>query len=88
MDSIERLKQYLDKASFSNASDKFSALECITEIERAIACDPCVGLLPCPFCGATDLCGSEWWDDDGEYEAVACKSCKAEAPASSWNNRA
>jgi len=31
--TIERLRQYIGKASFSSASDKFSALECLTEIQ-------------------------------------------------------
>jgi hypothetical protein len=34
MNSIERLRQYLSKASFSSSSDKFSALECLSEIEQ------------------------------------------------------
>ena len=33
MNSIERLKQYIGKASFSSNSDRFSALECIEEID-------------------------------------------------------
>lgn len=32
--AIDRLKQYLGKASFSSESDRYSAIECITEIER------------------------------------------------------
>ena len=28
-----------------------------------------------------------WWDDDGEYAAVACLNCKAEAPQKTWNLR-
>jgi len=43
---------------------------------------------PCPFCGGTDLGITDWWDDDGEYDAVACAHCKAEAPATTWNLRA
>lgn len=43
--------------------------------------------LPCPFCGSTALTDSTWCDDDGEYLAIACRGCKAEAPASSWNQR-
>lgn len=49
--------------------------------------DPLRGYKPCPFCGGDDLTTTEWWDDDGEFEAVACKNCKAEAPASTWNTR-
>ncbi len=40
MKSIDRLRQYLAKASFSNASDKFSAVECLAELEREIASVP------------------------------------------------
>lgn len=50
--------------------------------------DPLRGYKPCPFCGGDDLTTTEWWDDDGEFEAVACKNCKAEAPATVWNDRA
>ena len=35
--NIERLKQYLGKASFSSAVDRYSALECVAEIERELA---------------------------------------------------
>lgn len=34
MNNIERLRQYLGKASFSSEADRFSALECLNEIER------------------------------------------------------
>lgn len=43
---------------------------------------------PCPFCGGEHLTDVEWWDDDGEFPAVSCLDCKAEAPASTWNTRA
>jgi transcription elongation factor Elf1 len=43
---------------------------------------------PCPFCGNQRLTITDWWDDDGEYDAVSCLLCKAEAPASTWNMRA
>lgn len=33
MTNIERLRQYLMKASFSSAGDKFSAMECLSEID-------------------------------------------------------
>jgi hypothetical protein len=36
MTNIERLKQYLGKASFSSAVDRYSALECVAEIERRV----------------------------------------------------
>lgn len=44
--------------------------------------------LPCPFCNSTDLTTSWWSDDDGEFTAISCRGCKAEAPAHTWNNRA
>ena len=34
MSNIDRLRQYLSKASFSSASDRFSALACLAELER------------------------------------------------------
>ena len=37
MTNIERLKQYLGKASFSSAVDRHSALECVAEIERELS---------------------------------------------------
>ncbi len=42
---------------------------------------------PCPFCGSTDLSTTDWAGDDGEYTAIACNTCLAEAPADAWNNR-
>lgn len=33
MDNFNRLKQYLAKASFSSEADRFSALQCLSEIE-------------------------------------------------------
>ena len=40
---------------------------------------------PCPFCGGKELTLTDWWDDEGEFLAVACTGCKAEAPAIVWN---
>jgi hypothetical protein len=37
MNNIERLRQYIGKASFSSAVDKLSALECLEEIEAELA---------------------------------------------------
>ncbi len=44
--------------------------------------------VPCPFCGGVNLTTTWWAGDDGEFTAIACMSCKAEAPAAVWNNRA
>ncbi len=44
--------------------------------------------LLCPFCGATDLRITDWWDDDGEYDAIECCRCLGCAPADKWNKRA
>lgn len=44
--------------------------------------------LPCPFCGKTDLRITDWWSDDGEYNAVECSWCLGTAPATGWNRRA
>ncbi len=41
----------------------------------------------CPFCGSSELRVTEWWDESGEYDAISCSGCKAEAPADQWNNR-
>jgi len=35
MNHIERLKQYLSKATFDSVSDRHSAMDCIAEIERS-----------------------------------------------------
>jgi hypothetical protein len=35
MSNINRLHQYLTKASFSSASDKHSALDCLADLEQA-----------------------------------------------------
>ena len=50
MTNTERLRQYLMKASFSSAGDKFSAMECLAEIERELAGDS-----KCACC-----CGTGW----------------------------
>jgi len=42
---------------------------------------------PCPFCGSQLLRVTEWWSDDGEFDAISCSHCEAEAPAKTWNNR-
>ncbi len=44
-------------------------------------------LLPCPFCGGTDVGTIEWYTEDGDYEGAECNDCKAGAPLSVWNNR-
>lgn len=36
MNNIERLRQYVGKASFSSESDRYSALECLAEIEKEL----------------------------------------------------
>lgn len=43
---------------------------------------------PCPFCGSTKLTTSLWSEDNGEYIAISCKQCNAEAPGKTWNDRA
>ena len=45
-------------------------------------------LLPCPFCGNTQLGVFEMYTEDLDYTAVECSQCKAEAPISVWNRRA
>lgn len=40
MNKIERLRQYLGKASFGSETDRFSALECLEEIAREIGLGP------------------------------------------------
>lgn len=42
MIEIELLKQYLQKASFSNSMDLFSARECLAAIEKALAGQRCM----------------------------------------------
>jgi len=42
---------------------------------------------PCPFCGSAELRITDWWDDDGEYDAVECCQCKGCAPADVWDRR-
>ena len=42
---------------------------------------------PCPFCGSTDLTDTMWCNDEGEFTAIMCKSCEAEAPFDVWNMR-
>jgi DnaJ-class molecular chaperone len=56
MTNIERLKQYLGKASFGSASDRYSALECVAEIERELAAKVGAGETeeePCGHCCGT-----------------------------------
>jgi transcription elongation factor Elf1 len=43
--------------------------------------------LPCPFCGSKKLDTTEWFDEDGEFEAIECLNCKGAAPARIWNLR-
>jgi Zn ribbon nucleic-acid-binding protein len=43
--------------------------------------------LPCPHCGSLHLTTTDWWDDDGEYDAIECTRCKAAAPEKHWNER-
>lgn len=42
---------------------------------------------PCPFCGSRDLRTTDWCGDDGEFVAISCADCLAEAPAEIWNRR-
>jgi hypothetical protein len=42
---------------------------------------------PCPFCGHTETRTIEWWDEDGEFDAIECAKCKGAAPATIWNSR-
>lgn len=46
-------------------------------------------LPPCPFCGGTDLSTNDWWfiDDEGEVDAIECKTCYAGAPLKTWLKR-
>ena len=50
MNDVERLHQYLGKASFASSVDRFSALECLAEIERE-------NQLLLSKLGATAVCG-------------------------------
>jgi hypothetical protein len=50
MTNTERLRQYLMKASLSSDGDKFSAMECLAEIERELAGDS-----KCACCCGTGL---------------------------------
>lgn len=45
------------------------------------------GFRPCPFCHSTQLRVTEWWGDDGEFDAVECCECNGSAPADRWNHR-
>jgi len=45
-------------------------------------------VLPCPFCGGSDLQRSIWVDESGEYDAIECAFCLGAAPARIWNARA
>ena len=44
---VRQLREYLRKASFASNSDRFSALECLAEIEKALGipniCPTCKG---------------------------------------------
>lgn len=49
-------------------------------------------LLPCPFCGSTNLVKNLWNLDDDDYEdgeqdAVECNDCYGAAPLKVWNER-
>lgn len=55
-------------------------------------------LLPCPFCGGTDLDKGYWVIDEekhelvtadalGELDAIECNRCLGSAPKSIWNTR-
>lgn len=45
-------------------------------------------LLPCPFCGSTNLRTEDmYFDDDGEHPGVECVDCDAIARADRWNQR-
>lgn len=44
-------------------------------------------LLPCPFCGGTNLLSGYWSLDDEEVDAVECGDCYAGAPITAWNKR-
>jgi len=42
----------------------------------------------CPFCGSRELRITDWFDEDGKYDAIECGQCKAAAPANIWPQRA
>ncbi len=44
-------------------------------------------MLPCPFCGSTNLTPGYWSLDDGEVDSVECDDCYAGAPVDAWNKR-
>lgn len=78
MTNIERVRQYLLKASFANESDRYSALECLHEIAQACGREdqaPDEGdgvgrLLPCPFCG-----GEAYRHVRNDILTVGCNNC-------------
>ena len=47
-----------------------------------------LNVLPCPFCGSTNLLTGSWYLDDEEVDSIECVDCAAGAPASSWTRRA
>ena len=67
--STERLKQYIQKASFASASDKFSTLECVTELEQQLALKDAAlgvamdGLQKLSFLGNGDRLGNSVGND-------------------------
>jgi len=42
-------------------------------------------LMPCRFCGSTDLLRNLWIINDEEAEAIECRHCDAGAPRKTWN---
>lgn len=48
-----------------------------------------VVMLPCPFCGSSDIHQSEMMfaDDDGEHPGAECLKCDASNRLENWNNR-
>lgn len=47
-----------------------------------------VVMLPCPFCGSTNIREEiMYWDDDGENPGVECLNCDAVARPEYWNKR-